>query len=83
MARNGNLHSIARLIAREARAVPRPRMRCGRCGRDVATTASTTIPYPHKCPHGRVCWSSAEAIRWQTSPIKRCEKCAVATKIGG
>ena len=83
MARNGNLHSIARLIAREARAVPRPRMRCGRCGRDVATTASTTISVPSQVPA-----RSRVLVERGGDPVadesdRRCEKCAVATKIGG
>ena len=75
----GNSQSIARLIAREARAVPRSRMRCGRCGRDVATTTSATIPYPHKCPHGRTCWPSAEEIRWQSKHTERCPECRKLT----
>jgi hypothetical protein len=75
MGRTGNSQSIGRLIAREARSVPRRRMRCERCGRGVAATVSDGIPYPHKCPHGRTCQPTSEEIRWQTSAIKRCETC--------
>ena len=71
MARNGNLHSIARLIAREARAVPRTRP----CGATWFGHESTALEgytclrrKGHKGKHCSLDDTSRTRIWWEPDP---------------
>jgi len=45
----------------------RPRIKCRRCGKDVAVqtsgrSAAPGEPFAHKCPHGQPCMETASII---------------------